>query len=77
LKRNKPWFDEQCSKLLDERKQAKLQGLQNPWQLNGDNLNNTRHETVELFMNEERECLKKINELQRNRTKISETYIEA
>jgi hypothetical protein len=25
VKKNKPWFDEGCSKLLDQRKQAKLQ----------------------------------------------------
>jgi hypothetical protein len=25
LKKHKPWFDEECSKLLDKRKQAKLQ----------------------------------------------------
>jgi hypothetical protein len=25
LKKHKPWFDERCSKLLDQRKQAKLQ----------------------------------------------------
>jgi hypothetical protein len=30
LKRNKPWFDDECSKLTDQRKQAKLQWLQNP-----------------------------------------------
>jgi hypothetical protein len=30
LKKHKPWFDEECSKLLDQRKQAKLQWLQNP-----------------------------------------------
>jgi hypothetical protein len=24
LKKNKPWFDEGCSELLDQRKQAKL-----------------------------------------------------
>jgi hypothetical protein len=30
LKKNKPWFDEICSKLLDKRKQAKLQWLQDP-----------------------------------------------
>jgi len=29
LKQHKPWFDEECSKLLSERKQAKLQWLQN------------------------------------------------
>jgi hypothetical protein len=26
LKKHKPWFDEGCSKLLDQRKQAKSQG---------------------------------------------------
>jgi hypothetical protein len=25
LKKHKPWFDERCSKLLDQRKEAKLQ----------------------------------------------------
>jgi hypothetical protein len=28
-KKHKPWFNEECSKLLDQRKQAKLQWLQN------------------------------------------------
>jgi hypothetical protein len=28
LKKRKPWFDKVCSKLLDKRKQAKLQWLQ-------------------------------------------------
>jgi hypothetical protein len=30
LKKHKTWFDEGCSKLLDQRKQAKLQWLQDP-----------------------------------------------
>jgi hypothetical protein len=30
LKKHKPWFDESYSKLLDQRKQAKLQWLQDP-----------------------------------------------
>jgi hypothetical protein len=30
LKKHKPWFDEGCSKFLDQRKQAKLQWLQDP-----------------------------------------------
>jgi hypothetical protein len=45
LKQYKIWFDEECSELLDE---AKLQRLQNPSQKNGDNLNNVKHEIVEL-----------------------------
>jgi hypothetical protein len=39
LKQHKTCFDEECSKLLDQRKQAKLQWLQNPSQINGDDLN--------------------------------------
>jgi hypothetical protein len=42
LKHNKPWFDDECLKLIDQRKQAKLQWLQNPNQINEDNLKNLR-----------------------------------
>jgi hypothetical protein len=31
LKKHKPWFNEGYSKLLDQRKQAKLQWLQEQW----------------------------------------------
>jgi hypothetical protein len=34
LKKHKPWFDERCSELLDQRKQAELQWLQNPSEIN-------------------------------------------
>jgi hypothetical protein len=67
LKHNKPWFDDECSKLLDQQKQTKLQWLQNPSQINGDNLQNLRCETNRTFRNEKRENLKgKINELETN-----------
>jgi hypothetical protein len=33
----KPWFDEECLKLVDRRKQAKLKWLQNPSIVNEDN----------------------------------------
>jgi hypothetical protein len=42
MKTHKPWFDQACSKLADQRKQAKLQWLQDPSEINGDNLNNVR-----------------------------------
>jgi hypothetical protein len=42
LKKCKPWFDERCSELLDESKQTKLQWLQDPSKINGDNQNNIR-----------------------------------
>jgi hypothetical protein len=37
LKKYKPWFDEGCLKLLDQRKRAKLQWLQDSSEINGDN----------------------------------------
>jgi hypothetical protein len=45
LKKHKPWFDEECSKLLDQRKQARLHWLKDPSERNGDNLNYIRRET--------------------------------
>jgi hypothetical protein len=67
LKHNKPLFDDESSKLRDQRKQAKLQWLQNPSQINGDNLKNLRRETSRTFRNKEREYLKdNINELETN-----------
>jgi hypothetical protein len=67
LKHNKPWFDDECSKLIDQWKQAKLQWLQNPNQINGDNLQNLRYETNRTFRKKKREYLKvKINELETN-----------
>jgi hypothetical protein len=67
LKKHKPWFDEACSKLVDQRKQAKLQCLQDPSEINGDNLRIVRHEASKYFRNKRREYLKdKINELATN-----------
>jgi hypothetical protein len=67
LKHNKPWFDDDCSKLTDQWKQAKLQWLQNPNQINGDNPKNLRRETSRTFRNNRTKYLKsKINELETN-----------
>jgi hypothetical protein len=54
LKHNKPWFDYECSKLVDQQKQAKLQWLQNQNQINGDNLKNFKRETSRIFRNKKR-----------------------
>jgi hypothetical protein len=59
LQQRKTWFDDECSKLIDRRKQAKLQWLQNPSQVNGDNLDNVRHEASRTFRTKKREYLKK------------------
>jgi hypothetical protein len=67
LRKHKPWLDEGCSKLLDQRKQAGLQWLQDPSEVNGDNLNSVRCETSRHFRNKKREYPKdKINELATN-----------
>jgi hypothetical protein len=47
----KPWFNEECSKLLDQRKQAKLQRLQDPSEANEDNLSDVRREASRHFGN--------------------------
>jgi hypothetical protein len=63
LRKHKPWFVDGCSQLLDQRKQAKLQWLQDPSEINGDNLDNVRLEASIYFRNKKMEHLKdKINE---------------
>jgi hypothetical protein len=65
LKKHRRWFDEECLKLLNQKKQARLQWLQDPSQINGDNLNNIRREASRHFRSKVREYLKdKINELE-------------
>jgi hypothetical protein len=67
MKQQKPWFDEECSKLLDQRKLAKLQWLQDLSQIYGDNLNNIRPEASRNFTNKKWEYVKdKINWLPTN-----------
>jgi hypothetical protein len=51
--------------------------LQDPNEINGDNLNNVRLEASRHFRNNKRDYLKgKINELETNRTRTSETCTE-
>jgi hypothetical protein len=58
LKKHKSWFDEACSKLVDQREQAKLQWLQDPSETNGDNLKIVRREASRYFRNKKKEYLK-------------------
>jgi hypothetical protein len=63
--KHKPWLDEGHSK-LHQRKQAKLHWLQDPSEINRDNLNNVRCEASRHFRNKKGEFLKdKIMSLQR------------
>jgi hypothetical protein len=54
LKKRKPWFDEGYSKLSDQRKQAKLQWLQNQNEVNKDNLNHVSLEAGRHFRNKKK-----------------------
>jgi hypothetical protein len=51
MKQNKPWFDEKCLGILDQRKQAKMQWIQDPNQNNLDNMNNVRRDASRHFRN--------------------------
>jgi hypothetical protein len=67
LKKHKPWFDQACSKLADQRKKAKLQWLQDPSETDGDNLKIVRCEASRCVRNKKRKNLKdKMNELVMN-----------
>jgi hypothetical protein len=54
LKKHKPSFDEGCLELLDQRKQAKLQLLQDPSEINEDILKNVRREASKHFSKKRR-----------------------
>ena len=67
LKQHKPWFGEECLDFLDQRKQVKMQWLQDRSQSNVDNLNNVRCKISRHFSNKKKEYLKdKIKEFETN-----------
>jgi len=67
LKQNKPWFDKECLGFLDQRKQAKMQWIQDPSQSNVDILYNVRREVSRHFRNKKKAYLRaKIEELENN-----------
>jgi len=79
MKQHKLWFDEKCLGLLDQRKQAKMQWVQDPSQSNIDNLSNVRREISRHFRNKKKEYLRaKFEELKLTvRSKILGTCIGA
>ena len=67
LKQQKPWFDEECLGFLDQRKQAKMQWIQDPSKSNLDNLNNVRCEANRHIRNKKKAYLKaQFEELETN-----------
>jgi ubiquitin len=61
LQQHKPWFDDECSKLIDRRKQAKLQWLQNQSQMSGDNMDSVRCEASRTFRTKKKGISEKQN----------------
>jgi hypothetical protein len=49
LKKHEPWLGKRCSELLDKRIQAELQWVEDPREINRDNLNNIRPEVSRHF----------------------------
>jgi len=72
MKQHKPWFDEECSGFLDQKKRAKVRWLQGPSQRNVDNL-------IDISGTKRRKIrkLKLMNLKLTLRSKISETCIGA
>jgi len=69
LKQHKPWLDEECLHFLDQRRQAKMQWVQDPCLSSVDKLNNVRREASRYtyFRNIKKAYLKaKIEELETN-----------
>jgi hypothetical protein len=67
VKQHKPWFDEECLGILDQRKQAQMQRIKDPSQSNVDNLNNVRRDASRHFRNKKKVYLKtKIEEHETN-----------
>jgi len=66
-KQHKPWFDKECVDFLYQRKQAKMQWIQDPSQSNVDILKNVRRNASGHFRNKKKAYLKaKIEELETN-----------
>ena len=63
-KQHKPWFDKEYVDFLDQRKQAKMQWIQDPSRSNVDNQNNVGCNVSRHFRNKKKAYLKaKIEEL--------------
>jgi hypothetical protein len=56
-KHRKPWFVEECSQLVERRKQPKLRWLQDPSEANEDNLSEVRREASRHLRNKKSEYL--------------------
>ena len=55
LKQRKAWFDEECLGFLAQRKEAKMQWIEDPSQNNIGNLKNRRREAIRYFRDKNEE----------------------
>ena len=69
-----PWFDEECLYFLDQRKQAKMQWVQNPSQSNVANPNIVRREGTRHFRNKKAYQKAKIEDLETNISDFKKGY---
>jgi len=53
-KQHKQWFDKECVDFLDQRKQTKMQWIQDPSRSNVDNMKNVRRNVSRYFRNKRR-----------------------
>jgi len=60
LKQHKPWFDEECLGVLDQRKQAKMQWVQDQSHSSVDNLNNAGRVASRHFRNKKKVYLRNL-----------------
>jgi hypothetical protein len=51
---HKPWFDEECLGFLDRRKQAEMQWMQDPSQINVEKLNKARQDASRHLRNKKK-----------------------
>jgi hypothetical protein len=58
MNQHKPWFEEECLGILDQRKQAKIQWIQDQSLSNVGNLNNLRRDASRHFRNKNKAYLK-------------------
>ena len=67
MKQHKLWFDEECLGILDQRKQAKMQWIQDTSQSNADNPNDVIQDASRHFRNKKKAYWRaKIEELETN-----------
>jgi len=60
LKQHKRWFDEECFGFSDQRKEAKMQWVQDPNHSSVNNLNNAGREASRYFRNKKKAYLRNL-----------------